>query len=107
MSVISDLHFWPREEFPMTATLVRQVEVSNAEGLHLRLCLAVVQAVRRYRVSMHIRKGDQAEDASSMLGLLSLGAGPGHQLQLSASGPEAEIALDAVSELLASGPSAV
>lgn len=86
----------------MTATHRRLVQVSNPEGLHLRPCLAIVQAVSRYHADVHIHKGGQTEDASSMLGLLSLGAGPGHELQLSASGPEAELALDAVSGLFAS-----
>ncbi len=79
----------------------RTVLVNGAHGLHLRPCSAVVSAVRNYRAKVTIHKGAQAEDAASILGLLSLVAARGTTLVLSAMGPEAEEALEAILPIFA------
>jgi len=82
------------------ATIRRRVIVAHPHGLHLRVCLAVVQTARQHQAKVTLHKDGQAEDATSILGLLSLGAAPGTILTVSATGPDASEAVEAVADLL-------
>jgi len=74
----------------------RTVTITNPAGLHARPSAAIAQAVRRFRSTVQIRSGSQMVDAGSILELLTLGATQGSSLVLTAKGPDAEQALDAV-----------
>ncbi|GAA3152917.1 HPr family phosphocarrier protein [Nonomuraea salmonea] len=56
----------------------RTVVVASASGLHARPAKLFVQAAVKAGVPVTIRAGDKAVPAKSMLGVLSLGGGPGH-----------------------------
>lgn len=79
----------------------RKVNITSVHGLHARPCLAIVNTVRRHRAEVTVRKDGQAADGASMFDLLSLGATQGSELVLSAEGPEASQALDALVRLFA------
>jgi phosphotransferase system HPr (HPr) family protein len=81
----------------------RTVFVTNPQGLHMRVCSEIVRRLQRYRARVTVRKGDQAEDAASILGLMTLAAECGTKLVLFATGPEAEEALQAICLLLGDG----
>ena len=78
----------------------RQVMVTHSPGLHARPCLAIVNTVRRFRSKVTIRSGDQEADAGEILHVMSLGVPQGAEITLSASGPDAEEALDALVRLI-------
>ena len=82
----------------------RVVRLGNPCGLHLRVCSALVTAAERFRARVTIQKDDRVEDACSILGLMTLGATRGQRLLLAATGPDADDAMDAFAELLASQP---
>ena len=84
------------------ASIRRTVVVASRNGLHLRTCLAVAQTARQYQAKVMLHKDGQAEDATSILGLISLAATSGTTLILSATGPEAQEAIWAVAGLLRS-----
>lgn len=88
----------------LTENATRTVFVANRHGLHVRVCSAIVTAVGKYRANVTIRRGSQTLDAASILDLLLLAASQGTELVLSASGSEAEEALDAVARLLDDEP---
>ena len=50
---------------------------------------------------MRVSRDGQTVDAQSIMGLMMLGAGPGSLLEVSAEGPDAEAALDALCQLIA------
>ena len=79
----------------------RTVVVSNSHGLHIRPCSAIVSTVGRHDAKVTVRKGDQTVEATSVLALMSLAAGQGTELVLSATGPQAEEVLEALSHLFA------
>ena len=85
--------------FDKTAT--RQVLVQRAAGLHARPSLVVAGTVRRFRSQVSVRSGQDLADAGSVLQLLSLGAGQGRKLELTAKGPDAEQVLDELVRLFA------
>ncbi len=77
----------------------RTVTVANLRGLHARPCLAISKSVGGFQAQVSVHFEGQTANAASVLELLSLAVGPGEQLVLSAHGPEAEEALDALVRL--------
>ena len=77
----------------------RQVVVSRPAGLHARPCVAIANTVRRFQSKVTICFGRQEVDASEVLQLLTLGAGQGAELTLSATGDDAEDVLDSLVRL--------
>jgi phosphocarrier protein HPr len=74
----------------------RTVIVTNPAGLHARPSAAIVQAVRRFHSKVRIRNGKEEVDARSILELMTLAAHQGDELSLTANGPDADLALDAI-----------
>lgn len=81
--------------------LTRTVNITNPHGLHVRPCLAIVNTVRRHNAEVTVQKNGQTANASSILDLMSLAATQGTELVLSAKGPNATEALDALARLFA------
>ena len=84
---------------PRRTQWVQTVWVNTPEGLHLRKCAAIAEMVGRYQASVTLQKGDHSEDAASVLSLMLLAATQGTPLTVSATGPEAELAVRAVVDL--------
>ncbi len=82
----------------MSAT--RSVQVCNARGLHARASAKLVKVVQPFEAEVRVARDGQSVDARSIMGLLMLGAGQGSTLEISAEGPDAEAALDAVVALI-------
>lgn len=82
-------------------TASRQVVVQRPAGLHARPSLVVAQTVQRSRSQVIVLSGQEQADGASVLQLLSLGAGQGRQLTLTAHGPDAEQVLDELVRLFA------
>jgi phosphotransferase system HPr (HPr) family protein len=91
---------------PRQTSQVQTIWVNTPEGLHLRKCAAIAERVGKYQAKVTLQKGDQSEDAASVLGLMLLAATQGTPLTLSATGPEAELAIRAVVELFDDGSEA-
>jgi len=80
-------------------TSTRAVTVTNRHGLHARPCLAIVKTVQEYDAQVTIHSNGQVADAASILDLMSLGAAQGTELILSASGPQSEEVMEALTHL--------
>ncbi|MFF3631088.1 HPr family phosphocarrier protein [Streptomyces sp. NPDC002164] len=82
-----------------------QVTVGAADGLHARPASLFVQAAARQPVRVTVaRPGATPVDARSFLAVLTLAAGHGETLELTAEGDAAPAALDELAALLASDP---
>ena len=90
-----------RGEQELAQASTRTVRVTYQDGLHLRPCSTIVSTVDRYRAKVTVQKGTQSSDAASIFGLLSLAATYGTELVLTATGVDAQDALDAVAVLFA------
>lgn len=84
-------------------TATRTVVVQNPAGLHARPSLAITKTARASKSQVQIRSPHQTVDAGDILQLLSLGAGRGTELVLSAVGPDAEEVLDKLAAQFADG----
>lgn len=82
-----------------------ELVLKNKLGLHARPASLLAQTASRFEADVKLRRSDAAAvvDASSVLGLLTLGAPCGTRLLVSADGPDADEALEAIEELIRSG----
>jgi len=80
--------------------VARQLEIKNRLGLHARAAGLIVEAVRRLDAEITVTKDDQTVNGKSILGLMMLAAGPGSFIDVTAQGPDAQAALDAIAELV-------
>lgn len=80
---------------------VRQVLVSNQLGLHARPASQIAREAQAFASSISICGPEQTVDAKSILDVLTLAAGPGSTLEIRASGLDAELAVERISQLFA------
>jgi phosphocarrier protein HPr len=80
----------------------RELPIVNKRGLHARASAKFVQMVERFDAEVWVTRGNETVGGTSIMGLMMLSAGPGTSILVSASGPEAEVALAAIAELVAS-----
>ena len=78
----------------------RQVEITNALGLHLRPADKFVRLASRFQSEIRVSSDGQEINGKSILDLTTLAAECGTRLDLEARGPDAEAAVDALSELV-------
>ncbi len=78
--------------------------IEHPAGLHLRPAALFVKTAARFQSQIRLinlsREGSPEVDAKSMFGLMQSGVAQGHQVRLSASGPDAAEALAALEELV-------
>lgn len=87
----------------MSASVIRTVIVINEAGVHLRPADLIVRAANRFQCQIEIEKDGLSVDGRSIMGILTLGAVQGAQVQLRASGADAEQAVECLAELFAQG----
>ncbi|MBA2398837.1 MAG: HPr family phosphocarrier protein [Bradyrhizobium sp.] len=80
----------------------KELLIINKRGLHARASAKFVQMVERFSAEVWVTKGNETVGGTSIMGLMMLSAGPGTSITVSAIGPEAQAALDAITELVAS-----
>ena len=74
--------------------------IANKKGLHARASAKFVQLAESYEAEILVTKQGETVQATSIMGLMMLGAGLGSTIALSASGPQAEAALAALAQLV-------
>ncbi|HWT33767.1 MAG TPA: HPr family phosphocarrier protein [Microbacterium sp.] len=80
----------------------RTVTIASSVGLHARPAALFVQAAADSGLDVEIgRPGQDAVDATSILGVMALGATHGEEVVLTASGDGADAVLDKLVTLLA------
>lgn len=79
----------------------RIVTIASSVGLHARPASLFVQAANATGLDIEIgRPDEESVDATSILGVMALGARHGEQVVLTAEGDGADEALDSLVELL-------
>lgn len=83
----------------------RSIVVTNPTGLHARPAALLVQCANRFKSQVVVYRANGAgkkADAKSILSVLSLGISQGTEIIIETSGPDEEIALAALVDLIAS-----
>ena len=86
---------------PAEDAVVRALVIRNKKGLHARASAKFVQTVEKFDADVRVTRGHETVGGTSIMGLMMLSAGPGTSIVVSAIGPEAQSAIDAIAELVA------
>ena len=78
----------------------RTVTVVHRQGLHARPAALFVQLAKRFASSVTVKKGRKIVDGKSIMGLLTLAAGPSARIAIITKGADAEDALEQLCELV-------
>ena len=79
----------------------RELLIINKRGLHARASAKFVQLVEKFSAEVWVTRGGETVGGTSIMGLMMLAAGPGTTVTVSAIGPEAQQAVDAIAALVA------
>jgi phosphocarrier protein HPr len=80
--------------------LRQTVVISNPQGFHLRPMGAFAQLASRFESSVKVSREGQSVNGKSILDLMLLAAVQGTELTIEVAGPDAQVALDALVNLL-------
>lgn len=81
----------------------RPVLVVNDLGLHLRAAGVLAKLATGFECQVTVRRGTQAANAKSIMGLLALAAAVGTELVLVTDGSDEQAAADAICALFEAG----
>ena len=79
------------------------VIIRNVKGLHARASAKFVKCAEKYTADITVTRDGQSVGGTSIMGLMMLAAGPGSELHLMATGPQAPEALQALVALVEAG----
>jgi phosphocarrier protein HPr len=83
--------------------LRRSATIRNQRGLHARAAARLVKLAWEYDAEIVVAKNGMEASGRSIMGLMMLAAGPGTEIELRASGPQAAPALEALAKLIDGG----
>jgi phosphocarrier protein HPr len=88
---------------PAPSEVHRTVTIRNQRGLHARAAARFVKLAFEYDADITVTKAGASVSGKSIMGLMMLAAGPGSTVDLSATGPDAARAIDALVALITGG----
>ena len=80
--------------------LTREFEVCNQYGIHARPAALIVKTAARFDADITVEKDGNSVSGKSIMGLMTLEAGRGTVLRVTASGSDGEEALDHLEALI-------
>ena len=82
------------------AAASRTVKIANQRGLHARASAKFVKLAAGFDAEVQVSKDGTTVNALSIMGLMMLAAGIGCCIDITATGPQAEEALEALTALV-------
>ena len=79
----------------------RELLIVNKRGLHARASAKFVQTAEKFDAELTVTRNGESVGGTSIMGLMMLSAAPGTTILVSAKGPQAQAALDAIAALVA------
>lgn len=80
--------------------VTRELEIVNRKGLHARATAKFVHCVEQFDAEITVSRGGETVGGQSIMGILTLGAGIGSSIVVSATGPQALQAVNALTTLV-------
>jgi phosphocarrier protein len=84
----------------MSEAVSRELPIINKRGLHARASAKFVQLVEKFKSDVTVTRNGETVGGTSIMGLMMLAAGIGTSIVVTAKGPDAQEALDAITQLL-------
>jgi len=88
------------EDILEKAICERQIEIKNADGLHMRPAMQFVDIACKFESEITISNGQTEVDGKSIMQMSMLAATCGTKLNVKAEGADAQQAVDALQELV-------
>lgn len=79
----------------------RTVTIVNRRGLHARAAARFVKLAAQFQADINVNRNGAEVSGISIMGLMMLAAGPGTDIVINATGPQAKEAVDALEQLIA------
>ena len=76
------------------------VVIKNTLGLHARPAALFVQLANKFQSEIFVEKKEQKVNGKSIMGIMTLAAGKGQKITITADGNDAEKAVNALEKLL-------
>ena len=80
--------------------LSEKIVIINKLGLHARAAAKFVSTATRFESSVKIAKDERIVDGKSIMSVMMLAASCGTTVQISTDGPDEEVALQAIKDLI-------
>jgi phosphocarrier protein HPr len=85
---------------PAPAAVRRTATICNLRGLHARASARFVKMAAQFDADVRVCKNGTEVSGRSIMGLMMLAAAPGTVIELSATGPQAMEAVNALADLI-------
>lgn len=82
------------------STVRRTATITNQRGLHARAAAKFVKVAGQYEAEVSVSKKGTEVSGLSIMGLMMLAAGPGCEIEIAATGPQAQEAVEALGRLV-------
>ena len=93
----SHQNYW---ENNMTDKIIKELNIINERGLHARAAANFVKTIDGLNANIEVERLGQVVDGNSIMGLMMLAASKGTSIKVSASGVDAEKAINLLSDLI-------
>jgi phosphocarrier protein HPr len=84
-------------------TITRTVRICNTRGLHARAAAKFVKCAATFTADVTVSRDGNTVPGLSIMGLMMLAASNGSEIEIQASGTDAEAASDALCKLVEAG----
>jgi phosphocarrier protein len=84
----------------LSGEVSREVQIGNVRGLHARASAKFVNLASAIDATIEVEKDGHRVCGTSIMGLMMLGAAMGDTVTIHVSGPDAEVALEKLAELV-------
>jgi phosphocarrier protein len=84
----------------MSKAISNSLTISNKRGLHARASAKFVKLAESFDADIRVSREGESVPANSIMGLMMLGASIGMQIEVSATGPQAAEAVQAIGALV-------
>ncbi len=91
----------PPNAAPAEGAVTRELEIVNRKGLHARATAKFVHCVEQFSAEVTVSRCGETVGGESIMGILTLGAGIGSTITVSATGAQAQDAVNALAALIA------
>jgi phosphocarrier protein len=78
------------------------ITISNRAGIHARPAAMIVQAIKNYKCDIFLEKDSDKINAKSIMGIITLAAGYGTEIKITADGEGEEAAVETIVHLFES-----
>ncbi len=78
----------------------KSIKINNKFGLHARPAALFVKTASKFKSNIEIHKDGMTANGKSIMGLMTLAAEPGSEIEIAIDGEDAEEAMTAIEDLI-------